>query len=73
MRIILSDMMARRGMDQQELSRRSGVPQPMISNIVTGRTPTPRCDTLYSLARALRCAMEDLIDDADNPSHDRAG
>lgn len=61
MKIILSDMMAKRGMDQQELSKRSGVPQPIISNIVTGRTPTPRYDTLYLLARALRCAMEDLI------------
>jgi len=61
MKIILSEMMAKRGMDQQELSKRSGVPQPIISNIVTGRTPTPRYDTLYLLARALRCAMEDLI------------
>lgn len=61
MKIILSDMMAKRGMDQQELSKRSGVPQPIISNIVTGRTPTPRYDTLFFLARALHCAMEDLI------------
>lgn len=61
MKIILSDMMVKRGMDQQELSKRSGVPQPIISNIVTGRTPTPRYDTLFMLARALHCAMEELI------------
>lgn len=71
MKILLAEMMSRRGFNQRELSERSGVPQPIISNIITGSTPAPRCDTLYALAKALRCAMEDLIEERENPSHDR--
>ena len=49
------------GMTQAELSARSGVPQPVICEIETGKTADPAGSTLYKLARALRCAMEDLI------------
>ena len=73
MRLILAEMLAKRGMTQAELSKRSGVPQPIISNIVTGRTPTPGYDTVFLLSRALRCEMEEMISLTDNPSHDKAG
>lgn len=66
MKIILRDMRIKRGWNQQELSRRSAVPQPMISEIESGTVPNPRVGTLYKLARALRCAMEDLIVDEDS-------
>ena len=55
-------MMERRGIKQTELSRISGVPQPIISNILSGKTPNPSAMTAYKLARALRCAVEDLLD-----------
>ena len=50
-----------RGMTQAELSSRSGVPQPVICEIETGKTADPAGSTLYKLARSLRCAMEDLM------------
>jgi transcriptional regulator with XRE-family HTH domain len=65
MKIILKDMMERRGLNQRELSERSGVPQPIISTIVTGVTPSPTIGTMYKLARALRCLVDDLITDDD--------
>lgn len=65
MKIILKDMMERRGLNQRELSERSGVPQPMISNIVTGVVPNPGIQSLAKLARALRCLVDDLITDDD--------
>lgn len=63
MKIILMEMMTRRGWNQRELSEKSGVPQPIISNIITGATPRPRIDTMYDLAKALKCTVDDLIED----------
>jgi len=57
----VKEMRIRRNMTQAELSARSGVPQPVICEIETGKTADPAGSTLYKLARALRCAMEDLI------------
>lgn len=60
----LMQMMKKRGITSQaELSRMSGVPQPMISMIITGDTKDPRLSTMSKLARALRCAVEDLQED----------
>ena len=60
----LIEMMKKRGITSQaELARLSGVPQPMISMIITGDTKDPRLSTMTKLARALRCAVEDLEDD----------
>lgn len=71
MRIRLKEMRTRRGWNQAELSGRSGVPQPMISEIESGAVKDPRIGTVYKLACALRCAVDDLIEV--NPSHDRPG
>ena len=59
--VILKKMREKRGWNQAELSRRSGVPQPMISEIETSEVKFPRVDTLYKLAQALRCMVDDLI------------
>ena len=61
MQIILKSMREHQNMTQAELSRRSGVPQPMISEIETGSVKAPQVPTLYALARALRCTVDDLI------------
>lgn len=64
MREKLAEMMKKRGITSQaDLARISGVPQPMISNILTGETKYPRIDTATKLAKALRCAVEDLYND----------
>lgn len=61
MQILLEEYRTKRGMSQGELSKRSGVPQPMISEIETGTVKAPRVTTLYKLAEALRCTVDDLI------------
>ena len=63
MKVNIQDTLSRRGWSQAELSQRSGVPQPMISQIITGEVKFPRVDTMFKLAKALRCMIEDLIEE----------
>lgn len=65
MQFLLREYRTKRGMSQVELSERSGVPQPMISEIETGSVKAPQVPTLYALARALRCTVDDLIKEED--------
>ena len=51
----------KRKMNQQQLSKASGVPQPMISQIETGDVANPTIKTLYKLSVALKCTVDDLI------------
>lgn len=50
-----------RGLTQAELASKSGVRQPAISDIETGVTRKPSADTIFRLAKALGCTMEELI------------
>ena len=43
----LADALTR--ISQKEMSRRSGVPQPTISNFVSGRTKAISCDKFFAL------------------------
>lgn len=61
MEIGLKAMRIKRGMNQAELAARSGVPQPMICEIETGKVKNPTIATLYKLTLALRCSVDDLI------------
>jgi len=70
MRLKVKEMREARRLTQTELSRRSGVPQAQISMIENGIVPNPQINTLYNLADAMHCLVDDLIS-ADNPSHDR--
>lgn len=63
MKIVLKQWREKRGWNQHELSKRSGVAQPMISEIETSKVPNPRIDTMYKLSQALRCMIEDLIEE----------
>lgn len=51
----------KRNMKPVELSRRSGVPQPRISDIINGKTESPRIDTISKLAEALNIKMQWLV------------
>ena len=51
-----------RGLTQSELSKLSGVPQGVISYIESGKTRTPRIDTLQAVAKALGCSIEELLE-----------
>lgn len=65
MKIALEAMRRKRRLSQVQLARLSGIPQAMISNIESGNTRSPRVDTLSKLAGALKCTVDDLIEDED--------
>jgi transcriptional regulator with XRE-family HTH domain len=50
---------------QKELESRSGVTQSMISKIENGSAENVSIDILRKLAKALNCALVDLLPDAD--------
>lgn len=62
MKVLLESMRKRRNLNQRELSRKSGVPQPMISLIERGIVLNPQINTMYKLAKALKCTVDDLIE-----------
>ena len=66
MRIRLEEFRNKRKMNQRELSNASGVPQAMISQIETCDVKNPTIKTLYRLACALKCTVDDLIEDEVN-------
>lgn len=63
MKILVEAYRKRRKLSQAQLSEISGVPQPMISMIETGSVPNPGVGTLYRLAGALKCTVDDLIEE----------
>ena len=64
----LATIRQQKGLSQQELSRRSGVAQSVISNIEKGKTPAPRINTVLALAQSLGCTLEELV-----PNENAAG
>ena len=62
MKVLLETMRKRRNLNQRELSERSGVPQPMISEIERGIVQNPQINTMFKLACALKCTVDDLIE-----------
>lgn len=70
MKILLKDYRLKRRLNQRELSDISHVPQPMICQIETGDVKNPTIGTMSKLARALRCTVDDLIDETDGREND---
>lgn len=63
MKIQVEEYRKRRKLNQAQLAKLSGVPQPMISMIETGTVPNPTIGTMHKLANALKCTVDDLIDE----------
>ncbi len=57
----LANLMEKQGVNAVELSKKSGVPQPRISEITSGKTADPRISTLSKLASALNVPIESLV------------
>jgi len=62
MRVRLEEFRNKRKLNQRQLSEASGIPQPMISQIETGFVRNPTVETMYKLATALKCTVDDLIE-----------
>ena len=58
---MLRELRIKRGISQNELARRAGVKQSVISYIENGRTKHPRIDTLTALAEVLGVSVEKLV------------
>lgn len=61
--IILHEMRKKRRLTQQQLATISGVSQQAISSIENGSRQSPSVETLYKLSKALKCTMDDLIEE----------
>ena len=51
------------GLTQTDLAIRAGVKQSVLSDIENKKTLRPRIDTIASIARALGCTVDDLIEE----------
>lgn len=60
---ILYEMRKKQQLTQQELAAISGVSQQVISDIEIGRRRSHRIRTLLKLSRALKCTVDDLIEE----------
>jgi transcriptional regulator with XRE-family HTH domain len=58
---LIKELRMKRGISQNELARRAGVKQSVLSYIETGRTKHPRIDTLTAIAAVLGVKVEDLM------------
>ena len=60
----LQSMLKQRGMTKYKLSKISGVPKTTVIDICSGKSSIGRCSakTVYQLAKALGCSMEQLIE-----------
>ena len=59
----LQDFLEQRHMSKYQLSKISGIPKTTIMDICTGKSDIERCSakTIYQLAKALNCSMEDIM------------
>lgn len=57
----IRELRGARGLTQQQLAARTGVPQPTISRLETGYTRTVDLDLLERIARALEVTVSDLV------------
>ena len=60
----LKRLLAEKGVSQSELSRRTGINRPMISEYTHGRYE-PKTDNLFKIAKALGVGITDLSEDCD--------
>ena len=58
---VIRELRQKRGWSQNELAKRAGIKQSVLSFIESGRTKNPRVDTLSAIAAALGVPVERLI------------
>lgn len=58
---MIKELREKLGWSQNELARRSGVKQGVLSDIESGKTRNPRIDTLMKIASALNVPVEFLV------------
>ena len=59
----ITELKKQKGLTNAKLAELSGVPLGTISKIASGQTKDPQLGALSSIAAALGCSIEDLIED----------
>jgi transcriptional regulator with XRE-family HTH domain len=62
-KILVERYRKKRKLTQAQLAKLSGVPQPMISMIESKAVPNPTIGTICKLAAAMKCTVDDLIEE----------
>jgi transcriptional regulator with XRE-family HTH domain len=60
---MIVDERLKRGLSQNQLAKLAGVPQSVLCDIESGKTKSPRVDTLRAIASALGMTVSELIGD----------
>lgn len=58
--LLLKEKRTEKGLSQYQLAAMSGIAQQTISSIESGSRPNPGILTLYPIAQALGCSVDDL-------------
>lgn len=66
---LVSKLKQERGMTSEDLARLSGVPLGTLNKILNGQTKNPSLETVFALAHALGCSVDDF-DDTDAAKND---
>lgn len=61
---IINQLKKEKGLTNEELSQKSGVPLGTLSKITSGITKDPKLETLKSIARVLNCSLDDFDDNS---------
>lgn len=60
---IINQLKKERGLTNEELSAKSGVPLGTLSKITSGITKDPKLETLKAIAKVLNCSLDDFDDE----------
>lgn len=63
---IINQLKKERGLTNEELSAKSGVPLGTLSKITSGITKDPKLETLKAIARVLNCSLDDFDDETNS-------
>lgn len=66
---IINKLKKEKGLTNEELSQRSGVPLGTLSKITSGITKDPKLETLKSIAKVLDCSLDDFDDTSSTNSN----
>ncbi|MBQ1410963.1 MAG: helix-turn-helix domain-containing protein [Oscillospiraceae bacterium] len=62
--MLLTELLAQRGISKYSLAKSSGVPYTTLNDICSGKTHLTKCsaETVYRLAKDLHFSLEELLD-----------
>lgn len=63
---IINQLKKERGLTNEELSAKSGVPLGTLSKITSGITKDPKLETLKAIAKVLNCSLDDFDDETNS-------